>query len=201
MASSFDDARAKCDVLIASLQKMDYDALKSEVKAACKSVRISSNTMTPNDLSRDMETIQAARDRVVEILANAQENYTVKRDVAKILAAAAKKNSAESSSDRRDGDAAIKIAEYVLEQTKAESFYKYCETMYGGLDSQYASVSKRIACMQESVRINMYGGGSSMVSDMAMPRDTAGKFGSSSKGKANAGESDFSTKEVDWDNL
>jgi hypothetical protein len=201
MASSFEDARAKCDVLVASLPAMDYNALKSEVRAACKSVQISSNTMTPNDLAKDMETIQAARDRVVEILANAQENYTIRKDVAKMLTAAAKKNSAESSSDRREGDAAIKIAEYFLEQTKAESFYRYCETMYGGLDSQYASVSKRINCMQESVRINAYGGGSNMVADMAMPRSTADKFGSNSKGNANGGGSDSSTQKMDWDNL
>ncbi len=193
---SFEETKTKCDVMLASLSTLDYKSLKMEIRGACREVRISSNTMTPNDLSKDMELIQAGRDRIIEIIADAQENSMVRKDVAKLMTAAAKKNSSESSSDRRDGDAVIKVTEYILGHTEAESFYKYCEIMYAGLTNKYNAVGKRIACMQESVRINTFGGGSSMVSDTALPRNTSNTFD-----KAPTPSSGDGTQTTDWDDL
>jgi len=194
MAGTYEETKAKCDVLLASLLTMNYKSLKNEIREACRGVRVSSGTMTPNDLARDMEHIQAGRDRIVEILADSQENAMIRKDVAKMMLSAAKKNSAETSSDRRDGDACIKVTEYVLAHTEAEGFYKYCDIMYAGLTNKYNAVGKRIACLQESVRISAYGGGASMVSDMAQPRQTADKFGTQ---KPVIG----GTREADWDSL
>lgn len=198
MADSFEDVKAKCDVLMASIPSMDYSSMRNEVKDICSSVSISSSTMAPADLAGDMERIQAARDRMVEIVADAHMRFVATRDISKMMQAVAKKTSAETSSDRRDGDAIMRVSDYSLDATKAESFYKFCEVMYDGLNNKYNSVGKRIACLQESVRMHAFGN-ASMAADLATPRDTSKSFNSSSSSPK--GGNDGSTKEMDWNNL
>jgi len=197
MAATYEDVKTKCDMLLASVPRMDYSMLRSEIKEVCSNVSVSSSTMAPSDLAGDMERIQAARDRMVEILADAHMCSTIKKDVAKMMTSSAKKTSAESSSDRRDGDAIIKVVEYSISSTEADAFYKFCDIMYAGLNNKYNSVGKRIACLQESVRITAFGN-TALVSDMATPKNTSSSF---EVDKKKPESTPGSTIEFDWDNL
>jgi len=201
MASTFEEVKAKCDMLLASVPSMEQSMLRNEIKEICSQVNISSHTMSPADLASDMECIQAARDRMVEILADAHMCATIKKDVAKMMTSAAKKTSAESSSDRREGDAVIKVSEYSLSSTAADAFYKFCDIMYSGLNNKYNSVGKRIACLQESVRITAFGS-TALATDMAQPKDTSRNFDTDPKASPSSSVSaNGGTTEFDWDGL
>ena len=40
MAGTYEETKAKCDVLLASLLTMNYKSLKNEIREACRGVRV-----------------------------------------------------------------------------------------------------------------------------------------------------------------
>jgi len=191
---SFEELKALCDskLKLLAMNSKEYQRLRDEIKSIVDALPPISDCQSINDLSNSISQIQAAKDRVVNIVHEAQNNNSVRKAIADVIETSAISISTESSADRRKGYAAMKTAEYAISGAEADGFMRYCLGMMKNLDSRHDSISRRITCIQMTIKIGD-GGREGIISESVAPRDTSDLFdheSGSGKNKDNG--------EIDW---
>jgi len=194
-ASKFQNLRAQCDAKVAAMEQLDYAVLKKEVRSFCS---ISSSGNGLQDLASQMQAVQAAKDRLSDILPAIHDNSIVRRSIANTLTEAYLGVSEASNTDKRKGMAALELGSYELEAAVAEGFYKYCWGYMKNLDSKHEAVSRRISCLQLGLKLYDFGGGT--VPGLAEPKNTADRFSPDSQPETPSApkQSWGKTGETDW---
>jgi len=171
MAVPFETLRQECDGKLASLEKQDAAALKAEMRTTC---RFPEAGPSIQDLGAYMQRVQGAKDRTVEIVQTAHYNHLITKKVADVLSEAFLAVAEGGSTDKRKGQAALELGTYHLKAAEAEAFYKHCMSEMENLDSKHLTASRRITCIQMSLKLSDYG--DQTVPGMAEPRSADGKF-------------------------
>lgn len=128
---------------LSRLKAMDYDKLYAELSEL--NVKISSDP-TLSGLSKELQRIQSAKDRVAEIVKDSVQNYLVRDRIATVLTKGWVRFSNAKSSDMREAEAQLKLSQFIESAAEAEAFYKGSLQILKNLDSQHEIVSRRLSC-------------------------------------------------------
>ena len=171
MPVPFESLKQECEAKLASLQTQDVPALMREMRGLC---RFAEAGPSIQDLGAYMQRVQGAKDRVVEIVQTAHYNHLITKKVADVLTEAFMAVAEANSADKRKGQATLELGSYQLRAAEAEAFYKHCMSEMENLDSKHLTASRRITCIQMSLKLSDYG--DQTVPGMAEPRSADGKF-------------------------
>ena len=132
----------------------DYLAAYAEISKSYK--QNSDRPLTLNDMSAQIYGIQAMKDRISEIFANAHKNFIMRKHAFDILSKAYVKYSSQSAQDKRKSDAYAQLYQYGSAYAESESLYFYCFQIMKNLDSRQEMVSRMITCAQQEMKFNGY---------------------------------------------
>ena len=133
----------------------EYEVMEDELKKL--GVQLSEDPSLET-LSYELKKIQDAKDRVGEIYKLALKNHLLYDKVTEVLLAGWKTFSEKKSTDQREGEAMLKLSQFLLAQVEAESFYKTVTQTMGNLDKQHETVSRQISCFQLQLKLRDYKG-------------------------------------------
>jgi len=150
---AFEGLITRCKDVMSSLPfqgQKDYQNVKEEITKW----RIEfDESPSPSELSRQIGMIQVAKDNLIAIYAESHRNHIIRKRIFELLFDAYMAISQQKSSDKRKGDATLKLSEFSLSSAEAEAFYSYCKQIIDNLESQHKTVSRRIACMQAQLTL------------------------------------------------
>jgi len=135
---------------IAALPSLDYDELYVELSQL--NVKVSDDP-TLTGLSKELQRIQAAKDRAVEIVKDSVQNFLVRKRIAEVLQRGWLRFSEAGSVDKREGEAMLKLSQFTESAAEAESFYRAALQILKNLDSQHEIVSRRISCYNLAIKL------------------------------------------------
>ena len=115
------------------------------------------NVFEPSALAKDMASIQGYKDRAIEILGVLTENYLIHKRVTEILTKGWTKLSCEKSSEKREGEALLKLSNLIAALNDADAAYRYAMNVLKNLESKMDVVSRQIACLQAAAKISYPG--------------------------------------------
>jgi hypothetical protein len=174
------------------LPKLDYDSIYSELSdLAVKS----SPSPTLQMINDEIQKIQSSKDRLDEIIKEVDRNYYFKKAAVDLLDKAYCKYSNEKSADKRKGDVAVKISNFVIDLAKTDACFRVCFQILNNLNSSHESLSRRITVNQQLLKMNDYGRGQLPDYDMNKRRsqDTYESPETSAEPDSNPNEADMET--------
>lgn len=137
------------------LPKLDYNALYKEMRDL--TVR-SSSTPALQDINRELQLVQSAKERLCEILNNISRIYLLKKRALDILAESwSGKYSTEKSADKRSGDAVYRLSDFSLDFGQVEQIQKVALQIGQNLESVQESLSRRISIFQMQLKLHDIG--------------------------------------------
>ena len=136
---------------IERMGSLDYAYLKGELKKLSQPLDCE---FDPNSLSRAMMRIQGLKDRAVEIVSQATENYLIRKRAVEVLVKGWSRFSVEKSAEKREGDAYNKFSEEIMDAAEAEVFYRHALGIMHNLESQMDNVSRQITCATVAAKIH-----------------------------------------------
>jgi len=135
------------------LPYVDFDAVYDEVaKLAIKSTP----TPTLQSLNDELQRIQGAKDRLVEIYVNVIKCHNTKKRCTDVLQDAWGKYSDEKNAEKRKGDAAMCVSGFIVDLIEIETLMKYCSEIMKNLDSIQDTTSRRVTIMQSILKIDYF---------------------------------------------
>ena len=140
----------------AQLPKLNYNDIYQEV--AELSVR-SSPTPTLQVLNDEIQKVQAAKDRLAEILISVIQCYNFKKRAVDILKDSWGKFSEEKNAEGRKGDATFRLSDFLTDFADTEALSKTCDHILRNLDSLHDSLSRRITIWQLTIKLRDIGRG------------------------------------------
>lgn len=111
---------------------------------------------TPSQVGDQLAVVQAYKDRVFEIYADAHQNYVTRQRVTELLLDAYSAISGQSSQDKRRGEASLILGPFVLQSVQAEGFFQFCKQIATNLEARQSTLSRRLTCMQIQSSIGNY---------------------------------------------
>ena len=135
---------------IAALPTLDYDKLYLELSQL--NVKVSDDPSL-QVLSKELQRIQGAKDRVAEIVKDSVKNFLVRKRIGEVLQRGWIRFSEAGSTDKREGEAMLKLSQFTETASEAESFYRAALQILKNLDSQHEIVSRRISCYNSAIKL------------------------------------------------
>ena len=126
----------------------------------------------PQELSRQIGIIQMMKDELISIFAESHRNFLVRKRIYEVLFDAYMAISQHKSSDKRKGEATLRLSDFSLESVEAEAFYSYCKQILDNLESNHKTVSRRIACMQSQIALGELATAGPEVADIEATKKT-----------------------------
>jgi hypothetical protein len=138
------------------LPVLDYNVLYRELAELSLESNPSPTLQVLND---EIQKVQAAKDRLSEILINTIRVYNFKKRAVDILTDSWGKFTSEKNAEARKGDAAWRLSSFSIDFALAEDFFKACTHVLRNLDSIHDSLSRRITIIQVTVKLQDIGRG------------------------------------------
>ena len=151
VANSIQDLENTINGILATIPKIDRDALRDEMGEMI--VEMSKNPTT-FDINEGLAKSQAYRDRLSEILFMAQNEYKIRKRCLDMLFDAVNLISKASSSDKRRGEAVMRYPMMVIQTEAADIFVKEVEQMCTNMRSTSEAISRQVSVMQIQLQIN-----------------------------------------------
>jgi hypothetical protein len=157
MATTFDSLKSRANIVLSGC-KTDEDiaAMKKEIDLLQAGLGSQTVSLSVTDAAAMIARVQAVKDRVSEIAADAQSEYALVDQISDMMINAAAAAATQSSADKRKGEAAMLASDYHFAKARSEAFYKYCISKMKNLDSRHESLSRVVTCMQ--LLMNNFGG-------------------------------------------
>jgi hypothetical protein len=149
--SDFDRVVGNMKGRLKSIGNIDYQYYKQELQQLQQPL---SEIFNPESLAKDLAQVQAFKDRAVEIVAVLTENYLLHKQVIDILTKGWPRMSNEKSAEKREGEALLKMSNFIMEANAADIAYRYAMLIMRNLESQMDNVSRQITCAQAAAQIN-----------------------------------------------
>jgi hypothetical protein len=127
------------------LPVLNYDNIYHEISDL--SIK-SSPTPTLEILNDELYKVQAAKDRLAEILIDVIKCYNFKKRAVDILRDAWGKFSPEKNAEGRKGDATFRLSFFLADFAQTEALSKSCDHILKNLDSLQDNLSRRITIWQ-----------------------------------------------------
>jgi len=132
---------AECMSSLLSANTPSYDDVYAEL---AELNMVLSESATIDDLSREMQQVQALKDRVLQISQDANQNWQRHKRVVDILVKGWSRFAPGSSQDKREADAQLKMCEFILASGDAEALYSASRNIMRNLDSQHETISRQV---------------------------------------------------------
>ena len=142
----------------ALLPKLNYNDIYQEL--AELSIK-TSPAPTLQILSDEIQKVQAAKDRLAEILIGVIQSYNFKKRAVDILKDSWGKFSEEKNAEGRKGDATFRLSDFLTDFADTEALSKTCDHILRNLDSLHDSMSRRITIWQLTIKLRDIGRGGS----------------------------------------
>ena len=137
----FDQFADSMGVILHEANCQDYDESYRELKTL--SVELSESPSL-QELNSQLQKVQAAKDRATEIMRQATRNHLLHKRTVEILQKGWPKLSDAKSQDKREAEAALKMAEFMIAATEAESFHRGVAGILENLKSQHEVLSEQV---------------------------------------------------------
>ncbi len=175
-----------------SLPVIDYDANNLELREL--SVHTGPSP-TLEILNNQLQVVQAAKERLSEMMIDIIDCHTFKKRAVDILKDSWVKYSNETSADKRKADSCVRVGFFEADFAKIETLLKTSSHIAKNLDSCQENLSRRITLFQMQLKLMELGKNS-------LPNwDTRDKFDSMDKimgGETNKDNEDFEASEKEW---
>lgn len=148
--SDFERVATRMAKKLEASRVVDYETVYAELPKL--TVRLEEDPSL-QQLSLEMQKVQAAKDRVAELLKHAVRNALLHKRVGEVLLKGWNRFSNEKSSDKREGEAMIKLSQFIEAEIEAESFYRTISGVMKNLDSQHEAVSRQISCLSLTLKL------------------------------------------------
>lgn len=138
------------------LPSLDYNEIYQEISEL--SIK-SCPTPTLQVLNDEIQRVQAAKDRLSEIYVSVVQSHNFKKRAVDILQDAWGKFTDEKNAEKRKGDSAFRLSNFVIDFAKIETLLKACNHILKNLDSLHDSLSRRITIYQLTLKLQDIGRG------------------------------------------
>ncbi len=145
----------KVDEIFNNLPPIDKAALRKEMYNMTLTVPENPTTFEVNE---GLAKSQAYRDRLAEILSQAQQDYKVKKELIDMLFDAMNFVSKGSSADKRKGESTLRFAGPLLKLTSAEIFYQEVEFKANNMKNIFDAFSRQGSILALQVQLGEYKG-------------------------------------------
>jgi len=148
-----EDMVAKCKLTLDKIEIINEDSYNNVKKIISKFAINVEDASDPYSLSLILGKIQSHKDGLVEIVAEAQSNYILRKRMYELLFDAFSACSTEKTVDKRKGDATLRLREFSIEAIKSEAFFTYCKNILDNVESQHKTISRRLSAVQMQIQI------------------------------------------------
>lgn len=132
------------------LPKLNYNAIYEELGA----LTIKANpTPTLEVLSDELFRVQAAKDRLSEILLDVIKCYNFKKRAVDILKDSWGKFTLEKNTEGRKGDSTFRLSHFLTDFSATEALCKSCDHIFKNLDGLQDNLSRRITIWQMLLKV------------------------------------------------
>lgn len=145
-----------------SLPSLDYDRLHTELReSSYLQIRISEDPSL-TELGEAVLKIQAAKDRVAQILLDAERTSKILKYYSKAIYTAWIRLSGEGSQDRRESDAVTRTWDFSGEAIEAEALYNAAKTILDNLKDKWDTISRSVFIIELKLKLGELGGNGPM---------------------------------------
>ena len=145
-----------------SLPSLDYDRLHTELReSSYLQIRISEDPSL-TELGEAVLKIQAAKDRVAQILLDAERTSKILKHYSKAIYTAWIRLSGEGSQDRRESDAVTRTWDFSGEAIEAEALYNAAKTILDNLKDKWDTISRSVFIIELKLKLGELGGNGPM---------------------------------------
>ena len=148
----YQDVVDRINLAYEMLPSIDYNALYSEL--ATLGVQPTSGYI-PAEIGRQLDEVQGAKDRVSEIYMLVDRHCIMKKAFVNTLKNVWYKfSSKDSNKEKREGEAAYVIHNYILDYAKIEALESTCKHVWSNLESSHKILQNKISVMQITVKLD-----------------------------------------------
>jgi predicted Zn-dependent protease len=136
----FDKFAESMGFILHEANSLDYEAAYRELDSL--SVELEENPSLQT-LNAQFQRVQGAKDRANKILRQATRNHLLHKRTVEILQKGWPKLSDAKSQDKREAEAALKLAEFMIAAAEAESFWRGVSGIAENLNSQHEALANQ----------------------------------------------------------
>ncbi|MCK9435339.1 MAG: hypothetical protein M0R32_11160 [Candidatus Cloacimonetes bacterium] len=141
-----------------TLPKLDYDALHDELRESEYLQIIIPEDPSLNQLSSAAVKVQAAKDRVSQIMLDAERNSKILKHYSKAIYSAWLRLSGDGSQDRRESDATTRTWDFAGEAAEAEALFSACKSVLDNLKDKWDTISRNVSIVELRIKLGEWGG-------------------------------------------
>lgn len=143
---------------ISSLPNLNYDELHTELRESdYLHIPISADPSL-DELSAAALKVQTAKDRVGQILLDAERNYKILKHYSKAIYIAWIRLSGDASQDRRESDATTRTWDFAGEAAQAETLYSASRAVLDNLKDKWDTISRNVSIIELRLKLGEIGG-------------------------------------------
>lgn len=141
-----------------TLPNLDYDLLHTELRESeYLQIPISADPSL-DELSSAAVKVQAAKDRVSQIMLDAERNSKIMKHYSKALYTAWIRLSGDGSQDRRESDATTRTWDFSGEAAEADALYGACRSVLDNLKDKWDTISRNVSIIELRLKLGEWGG-------------------------------------------
>ena len=135
----------------------DYSHIYDELRML--NIAISPNPSL-QQISIEIQKVQSAKDRVSQILVDANRNYIVRKRVCELLREGWSTFSNQTTAEKRKGESFLKMHQFIESASEAESLYKATAHIMKNLDDKQESLTRQVTVNGLAIKLNDFSSGS-----------------------------------------
>lgn len=165
----------KANIMLGKLKPMDKNDVYQEIRILNVPVSKAPSVQEIND---EMMRVQAAKDRVSDILIDAHTNFIITKRIHELLLDGWSIFSDQSSADRRRGEAGLKMYQFAEMAAETEAIYKATSHVLKNLESKHDMLSRQVTIftvllkLDPSGNFNTYGDRERQLAEVASRRNS-----------------------------
>lgn len=154
------------------LPTINYDAIYKELSGLTIK---SCPTPTLQVINQELQRVQAAKERLSEIMTDILQAYTLKKRAVDILSESWCYFTTAKSADARKGDAVFRLSDFDMDFAKTDALLKTTSHIAKNLDNFQENLSRRITIFQLQLKLHDMGRGA--LPDFNFKDDVDSEFG------------------------
>jgi hypothetical protein len=147
----FKDVVDRVNLMYEALPSIAYNEIYSELSGL--GVKPTTGYI-PSEIGKQLEQIQAAKDRVSEIYITVDRHCVMKKACVTTLKNVWFKFCKEGNKEKREGEASFIIHNYVLDFAKIEALESTCRHVWANLESAHKILTNKISIMQVTAKMD-----------------------------------------------
>lgn len=141
-----------------SRPRLDYESLYSELRNATYLEIPIPEDPSLDQLAEAVIKVQIAKDRISQILLDADIHCKRMKHYSKALYTAWIRLSGESSQDRRESDAVTRTWDFAGEAVEAEALYSAARSVLDNLKDKWDTISRSVYVIELKLKLGEFGG-------------------------------------------